>query len=111
MYREQPESIENFIQCVKTFAATYGSLVIKQISAKVVKRAKLCLDTNGGHFQHLIKKVSEILLCLSLLTIAIIKMKSAFFLLLNKTQVLIIIILKLIIFDVSKIQNKKKITL
>lgn len=50
VYREQPESIESLIQCVKTFAAT----TIRKVADNVLKRAELCLTNNGGHFQHLL---------------------------------------------------------
>lgn len=55
VYKEYPETIENLIDCVKSFAARYDSSVIERVAANVVKRAKLCLDANGGHFQHLLK--------------------------------------------------------
>ena len=43
------------MDCVKSFAARYDSSVIEQVAANIVKRAKLCLDANGGHLQHLLK--------------------------------------------------------
>ena len=55
VYQEYPEAIQSLIDCVKSFAAWYDSSVIERIAANVVKRAKLCLDANGGHFQHLLK--------------------------------------------------------
>ena len=53
VYREQPENIEELIECVKKFAAAYGSSTIRRVAENVVKRARRCLDENGGHFQHL----------------------------------------------------------
>ena len=85
MYREQPESIESLIQCVKDFAASYGSPIIRRDAAKVLKNAKLCLNADGGHFQHLLKYGSERLLCLSLLMFVVNKNKITTFQLLNKT--------------------------
>ena len=55
VYQEHSETIESMIDCVKSFAARYDSSVIERVAANVVKRAKLCLDANGGHFQHLLK--------------------------------------------------------
>ena len=55
VYQEQPETIESLIDCVRSFAARYDSLVIKRVAADVVKRPKLCHYANGGHFQHLFK--------------------------------------------------------
>lgn len=55
VYQEQPESIEDLIQCVKTFAATYATSIIRKVADNVLKRAALCLNNNGGHFQHLLK--------------------------------------------------------
>ena len=55
VYQEHPKTIESLIDCVKSFAARYDSSVIERVAANVVKRAKLCLDANGGHFQHLLK--------------------------------------------------------
>ena len=54
VYCEQPQNIEELIECVKKFAAAYGSSTIRRVAENVVKRAKLCVDANGGHFQHLI---------------------------------------------------------
>ena len=47
VYQEHPETIESLIDCVKSFAARYDSLVIERVAANVVKRAKLCLDTSS----------------------------------------------------------------
>ena len=55
VYQEHPETIESLIDCVKSFVARYDSSVIERVAANVVKRAKLCLDANGGHFQHLLQ--------------------------------------------------------
>ena len=55
VYREQPESIESLIRCVKSFAATFETPTIERVAANVLKRAKMCLDAKGGHFHHLLK--------------------------------------------------------
>ena len=55
VYREQPESIESLVQCVKRFAETREASTIERVAENVLKRAKMCLEANGGHFQHLLK--------------------------------------------------------
>ena len=55
VYKKRPETVESLIECVKTFAAGYDRSVLNSVAANVLKRAKLCLDFNGGHFQHLLK--------------------------------------------------------
>ena len=54
VYREQTGNIKELIECVKKFAAAYGSSTIRRVAENVVKRARQCVDANGGHFQHLI---------------------------------------------------------
>ena len=54
VYRDQPGNIEELIECVKKFAAAYGSSTIRRVAENVVKRTRQCVDANGGHFQHLI---------------------------------------------------------
>ena len=54
VYCEQPGNIEELIECGKKFAAAYGSSTIRRVAENVVKRARQCVDANGGHFQHLI---------------------------------------------------------
>ena len=44
VYKEQPKSIEDLIQCVKAFAATYATSIINKVADNVLKRAALCLN-------------------------------------------------------------------
>ena len=55
MCREEPESIESLVQCVKRFAETYEASAIERGAKNVLKRAKMYLEANGGHLQRLLK--------------------------------------------------------
>ena len=79
VYQEHPETIESLIDCVKSFAARYDSSVIEWVAANVVKRAKLCLAANGGHFQHLLKLKLVKFSVLILIIYAPTKMKNPLF--------------------------------
>ena len=48
------KKLHGCIGAVRKFAAAYGSSTIRRVAENVVKRARQCLDANGGHFQHLI---------------------------------------------------------
>ena len=54
VYKEKPDSMESLIQCVQTFAEGYTQETIKNVCKNVLKRASLCLELGGGHFQHLL---------------------------------------------------------
>ena len=54
VYKEKPDSMESLIQCVQTFAEGYTHETIKNVCKNVLKRASLCLELGGGHFQHLL---------------------------------------------------------
>ena len=45
VYREQPGNIEELIECVKKFAAAYGSSTVRSVAENVVKRARQCVDS------------------------------------------------------------------
>ena len=59
VFRHRPEDTETLVECVKTFAASYDSGKIRRVADNVLKRARLCLRANGGHFQHLLKTKTE----------------------------------------------------
>ena len=42
------------IDIVKQYAAECGEDVLKNIALNGLKRAKVCLEQRGGHFQHLL---------------------------------------------------------
>ena len=54
VYRSKPENIDGLVQVVRDFAANYDQTTIKRVSANVLKRARICLRADGGHFQHLL---------------------------------------------------------
>lgn len=53
VYEEKPESIQNLVQCVQDFAEGYSQETIHKVCKNVLKRATICLQNEGGHFQHL----------------------------------------------------------
>lgn len=54
VYQQKPQNIEELVQCVRDFAASYDQRIIKKVAANVLKRVRLCLQAGGGHFQHLL---------------------------------------------------------
>ena len=54
VYHQKPESIESLIDVVKWFATSYNQETIRRVSENVLKRARLCLRADWGHFQHII---------------------------------------------------------
>ena len=54
VYHQKLESIESLIDVVKWFATSYNQETIRRVSENVLKRARLCLRADGGHFQHLL---------------------------------------------------------
>ena len=51
----QPASIEEIMEKVEMASATLTPDVIKKSCRNIRKRARMCLEQNGRHFQHLIK--------------------------------------------------------
>ena len=54
VYTEKPQSIQDLIKCVEMFAVNYDPTIIDKVTKNVLKRARLCLEEAGGHFQHLL---------------------------------------------------------
>lgn len=54
VFKEKPDSIDSLVQCVKSFAEGYSKETIRRVSKNVLKRVTLCLESGGGHFQHLL---------------------------------------------------------
>ena len=52
---QHPEDINSLTECVKDFAVGYDKTTLRRVAQKVLKRTRLCLRANGGHFQHLLK--------------------------------------------------------
>ena len=54
VYKKKPQSIELLVQCIKQFASSYDPATLRRVSQNVLKRARLCLQAGGGHFQHIL---------------------------------------------------------
>ena len=54
VYLQKPESIGELVECVKQFSSSYDQERIRRVAMNVVKRARMCLRADGGHFQHLL---------------------------------------------------------
>ena len=54
VYSVKPASIGSLVECVKEFAEGYSENTIRNVCNTVLKRARLCLQAGGGHFQHLL---------------------------------------------------------
>ena len=54
VFKEKPDSMDSLVQCVTSFAEGYCKETIRRVSRNVLKRATLCLEAEGGHFQHLL---------------------------------------------------------
>ena len=52
VFKEKPASIDSLVECVKIFTERYSQETIRKTSKNVLKRARLCLESGGGHFQH-----------------------------------------------------------
>ena len=53
VFAEKPSSINSLVQCVKDFAEDYSEETVKNVCKNVLKRARLCIQAGGGHFQQL----------------------------------------------------------
>ena len=59
VYATKPSTISEVIDVVKQFASESSEEVLKNVALDVLERARLCLEVNGGHFQHLKKMRSR----------------------------------------------------
>ena len=57
VYASNPSTTDEVIDIIKQYAAGCSENVLKWVALNVMKWAKLCLEANGGHFQHLLNKV------------------------------------------------------
>ena len=55
VYKAKPKSIEELKNVVKRFAKGQKMETILRAANNFVKRAKLCVEQEGGHFEHLLK--------------------------------------------------------
>ena len=51
VFKVKPASIDSLVECVKSFTEGYSQETIIKTSKNVLKRARLCLESGGGHFQ------------------------------------------------------------
>jgi hypothetical protein len=54
VFAVKPETVDALITCIKDFAENYSVEALRKACASVRKRARFCLDVEGGHFQHLL---------------------------------------------------------
>ena len=54
VYRAKPQTIENLVEYVRNFADSYDAEILRNAATNVLKRARLCIQADGGHFQHLL---------------------------------------------------------
>ena len=55
VYRCQPTSHADLKSVVEDFAAKIDEENVRKMAHNVNKRAALCRDQNGGHFEHLLQ--------------------------------------------------------
>ena len=54
VYATKPSTVDELIDIVKQYAAECREDVLKNVALNVLKRARVCLEQRGGHFQHLL---------------------------------------------------------
>ena len=54
VWKDKPESIEELTNSVEEFFANCDEDIVRKIVANILKRAKLCVQEKGGHFEHLL---------------------------------------------------------
>ena len=57
--RLKPKTLKEMREVVDNFAASMGEDFVRRIVANVLKRAKLCVQEEGGHFEHLMNCPEE----------------------------------------------------
>ena len=55
----KPRNKIELMECLNEFASEMDPEMLKRIEMNIRKRAKLCLDQNGGHFEHLLKLINK----------------------------------------------------
>ena len=50
----KPTTVDEFINFVNRFSEEHRENVLHSVALNVLKRANLCEQQNGGHFQHLL---------------------------------------------------------
>ena len=54
VYRKKPETIPELMSVVEDFAKSLSK--VRRMVQNIRKRAQICVDQNGGHFEHMLKK-------------------------------------------------------
>ena len=57
VYKQNPDSIDSLLECVKRFPESYDEETVKKVSGNMLKQARLYLRGNGGHFNTYLKKM------------------------------------------------------
>ena len=52
VFEVKPATIDELVTCIKDFAGSYSEESLRKACSSVLKRASLCLEAQGGHFQH-----------------------------------------------------------
>ena len=56
---KKPKGRDEIIRVVNEYAASLSEELIRSMTNNIIKRARLCVDQNGGHFEHLLNKNEE----------------------------------------------------
>jgi len=59
VFAEKTGSINSLVQCIEGFAEDCSEETIKNVCKNVLKRARLCIQAGGGHFQQLMQRSSR----------------------------------------------------
>ena len=54
VYSRKPTTVDELFNVVKRFSEEHRENVLHSVALNVLKRANLCVQQNGGHFQHLL---------------------------------------------------------
>lgn len=54
VYSQKPETMNDLIYCVEGFAESDEEDKIRRVSQNMLKRARLCLRIEDGHYHHLL---------------------------------------------------------
>ena len=52
VYSAKPTTVNELINVVRRFSKEHRENVLRSVALNVFKRANLCVQQNGGHFQH-----------------------------------------------------------
>ena len=55
VYKKKPQTLTQLKKVVEEFNSSLTEKEIRAMLQNMIKRAHLCLEANGGHFEHLLK--------------------------------------------------------